>query len=110
MRKVTWADEGVRKELAALRETAPFVYGLTNYVAANLSANVLLAVGAAPAIGAAPDWPEAFAAGAGRMWIKPAALMSSSPETLLAAARSADAAGTPWVLDPVAVGAGAAAY
>jgi hydroxyethylthiazole kinase len=110
MRKVTWADEAVRKELAALRETAPFVYGLTNYVAANLSANVLLAVGAAPAIGAAPDWPEAFAAGAGAMWINTAALMSSSPETLLAAARSADAAGTPWVLDPVAVGAGAAAY
>ena len=105
MRKVTWADEAVRKELAALRETAPFVYGLTNYVAANLSANVLLAVGAAPAIGAAPDWPEAFAAGAGAMWINTAALMSSSPETLLAAARSADAAGTPWVLDPVGAGA-----
>jgi hydroxyethylthiazole kinase len=37
MRKVTWADEAVRRELATLRETAPFVYGLTNYVAANLS-------------------------------------------------------------------------
>jgi hydroxyethylthiazole kinase len=100
MRDVTWADRGVRAELAAVKKTTPFVYGLTNYVAANLSANVLLAVGAAPAIGAAPGWPKAFAAGAGAMWINTAALMSSGPETLLEAARSAD----------LAVGAGAAAY
>nr|WP_284947798.1 hydroxyethylthiazole kinase [Acidisoma sp. PAMC 29798] len=110
VRDVTWADQSVRQELAALKKAGPFVYGLTNYVAANLSANVLLAVGAGPAIGAAPGWPTAFAAGAGAMWINTAALMSSSPETLLEAARSANAAGTPWVLDPVAVGAGATAY
>jgi hydroxyethylthiazole kinase len=110
MREVTWADKAVRHELAALKKAGPFVYGLTNYVAANLSANVLLAVGAAPAIGAAPGWPKAFAAGANGMWINTAALMSSGPETLLEAAQSADEAGTPWVLDPVAVGAGAAPY
>ncbi len=110
MREITWADAEVRQELAALKKAAPFVYGLTNYVAANLNANVLLAVGAAPAIGAAPGWPTAFAAGAGALWINTAALMSSGPDTLLEAARSADAAGTPWVLDPVAIGAGAPAY
>jgi hydroxyethylthiazole kinase len=110
MRSVTWADRDVRKSLAAVKLAKPFVYGLTNYVAANLSANVLLAVGAGPAIGAAPGWPSAFAAGAGAMWINAAALMSSGPETLIEAARSADAAGTPWVLDPVAMGAGAAPY
>lgn len=110
MQTVTWADAAVRQDLAALKAAAPFVYGLTNYVAANLTANVLLAVGAAPAIGSAPGWPKAFAAGANAMWINTAALMSSGPETLLDAARSADEAGTPWVLDPVAVGAGAAAY
>lgn len=110
MREVTWQDEGVRQALAALKRTAPFVYGLTNYVAANLSANILLAVGAGPAIGAAPGWPTAFAAGAGGVWINTAALMSSGADTLLEAARSAHAAGTPWVLDPVAVGAGAPEY
>jgi hydroxyethylthiazole kinase len=110
MRNVTWADREVRESLAAVKAAKPFVYGLTNYVAANLSANVLLAVGAGPAIGAAPGWPSAFAAGAGAMWINAAALMSSGPETLIEAARAAQAAGTPWVLDPVAMGAGAAPY
>jgi hydroxyethylthiazole kinase len=100
----------VRDALSALKRNKPFVYGLTNYVAANLSANVLLAVGAGPAIGAAPGWPTAFAAAAGAVWINTAALMSSGAETLLEAARSAQAAGTPWVLDPVAMGAGAPPY
>jgi hydroxyethylthiazole kinase len=110
MREMTWADREVRDCLSAVKHAKPFVYGLTNYVAANLSANVLLAVGAAPAIGAAPGWPMAFAAGAGAMWINAAALMSSGADTLIEAARSAHSAGTPWVLDPVAMGAGAAPY
>lgn len=110
MREVRWADPDVRQAFAALKRASPFVYGLTNYVAANLSANILLAVGAAPAIGAAPGWPKAFAAGAGAVWINTAALMSSGPETLRDAARSAHEAGTPWVLDPVAMGAGAPEY
>jgi hydroxyethylthiazole kinase len=110
VRQITWADQNVRDCLTAVRAEKPFVYGLTNYVAANLSANVLLAVGAAPAIGAAPGWPTAFAAGAGAVWINAAALMSSGADTLLEAARSAHEANTPWVLDPVAIGAGAAPY
>jgi hydroxyethylthiazole kinase len=110
MQQLTWNDPSVRAALAAVRRGKPFVYGLTNYVAANLTANVLLAAGAAPAIGAAPGWPTAFAAGAGALWINTAALMSSGADTLIEAARSAHAAGTPWVLDPVAMGAGAAPY
>jgi len=110
MHQVTWPDPSIRAALASVRRAKPFVYGLTNYIAANLSANVLLAVGAAPAIGAAPGWPTAFAAGAGALWINAAALMSSGADTLIEAARSAQAAGTPWVLDPVAMGAGAAPY
>jgi hydroxyethylthiazole kinase len=106
----TWDNEEIRKGFAAIGAASPFVYGLTNYVAANLNANVLLAVGAGPAIGAAADWPSVFPAGAGGMWINTAALMSSGPESLLTAARTAHAAGTPWVLDPVAVGAGAPEY
>jgi hydroxyethylthiazole kinase len=110
MNQTRWPDPNLRAALAAVRLAKPFVYGLTNYVAANLTANVLLAVGAAPAIGAAPGWPAAFAAGAGALWINAAALMSSGADTLIEAARSAQTAGTPWVLDPVAMGAGAAPY
>lgn len=110
MQELSWTDASVRQTLAALKQTPPFVYGLTNYVVANLNANVLLAVGAGPAIGAAMDWPQCFGAGANAMWINTAALMSSGPDSLWSAANAADQAGTPWVLDPVAYGAGAPDY
>jgi hydroxyethylthiazole kinase len=108
--EISWQDEDIRKGFAAIAQASPFVYGLTNYIAANLSANVLLAVGAGPAIGAAADWTRTFPAGAGAVWINTAGLMSSSEESFQEAARTAAAAGTPWVLDPVAVGAGASEY
>ncbi|NTG04876.1 hydroxyethylthiazole kinase [Agrobacterium rhizogenes] len=110
MATASWNDPSVKAELAKLKATGPFVYGVTNYIAANLSANILLAVGAGPAIGVAADWPESFAAGASSVWINAAGLMSSTPDRILAVAKSANAAGTPWVLDPVAIGAGAPLY
>ncbi|MFS3137829.1 hydroxyethylthiazole kinase [Gluconacetobacter sacchari] len=45
----------MHKEFARLKAGRPFCYGITNYVAATLSANVLLAVGAGVAIGTAED-------------------------------------------------------
>lgn len=106
----SWDDAEIRDELARLKALKPFCYGLTNYVAANLSANVLLAVGAGPAIGTAADWPRAFGGHAHAVWINAASLMSCGAEEIRLAARSAHEAGVPWVLDPVAVGAGAADY
>lgn len=106
----SWDDTALA-HVTALRTAAPFVYGLTNFVAANFSANVLLALGAGPAFGAAPGWTRTFPAGAGAMLINGAAMMSAAtPEHLLEAAATAAGAKTPWVLDPVAVGAGAPAY
>lgn len=111
MESITWSDEFVQGRVADVREQAPFIYGLTNFVAAGLSANVLLALGAGPAFGAAPGWTASFPAGAGAMVINGASLMSAAtPEDLATAAATAASAGTPWVLDPVAVGAGAPAY
>ncbi|MGP3706990.1 hydroxyethylthiazole kinase [Gordonia paraffinivorans] len=111
METTTIESPEVQAAIASLRDTAPFVYGLTNYVAANLSANVLLALGAGPAIGAAPGFTASFPAGAGAVWINGAALMSSvTPEALEEAAATAHKAGTPWVFDPVAIGAGATEY
>jgi hydroxyethylthiazole kinase len=107
---ISWSDPQVRAELKTLKSKGAFVYGLTNYIAANLSANVLLAVGAGPAIGTAMDWPTVFGRGANAMWINTAALMSSGPDALLTAARSAHEGNVPWALDPVAMGAGAPEY
>lgn len=110
MTTATWKDTDVREGWAQIARRGPFVYGLTNYIAANLSANVLLAAGAGPAIGAASDWITTFPAGANAVWINAASLMSSDEQSLTTVARTAHEAGTPWVLDPVAVGAGAAGY
>ncbi|MGW4733104.1 hydroxyethylthiazole kinase [Streptomyces shenzhenensis] len=106
MEELTWNSPAIADGIAAIRTGSPFVYGLTNYVAANLSANVLLAVGTGPAIGAAAGFP----AGAGAVWINTAALISNPAEPLSDAARTAHEAGSLWVLDPVAVGAGATEY
>ncbi|WP_239021492.1 hydroxyethylthiazole kinase [Novacetimonas cocois] len=107
---VSWDDPVVRARLVEIRKRSPFVYGLTNYVAATLSANVLLAVGAAPAIGSAPGWPATFGRGAAAVWVNTAALMASSARDLQETVRGAQDAGVPWVLDPVAFGAGCAEY
>lgn len=110
MQSISWRDPIVRTALRAIKQKKPFCYGLTNYIAANLSANVLLAVGAGPAIGATLDWPVAFGSHANAVWINSACLMSNTPDEVRLAARSAHQAGVPWVLDPVAVGAGASEY
>lgn len=110
MKQLSWDNNEIRQEFANLRAAKPFVYGLTNYVAANLSANVLLAVGAGPAIGSALDWPQVFGANAGAVWINAASLLAGEPEDLVTAARAAHENNVPWVLDPVAVGAGAPEY
>lgn len=110
MHSLSWQDRPVRDALRQIKTRKPFCYGLTNYIAANLSANVLLAVGAGPAIGATLDWPRQFASHASALWINGACLMSNTPDEVRETARSAHQAGVPWVLDPVAVGAGAAEY
>ena len=110
MKTLSWQDAAVHHEFARLKAMKPFCYGLTNYVTAGLSANVLLAVGAGPAIGTAMDWPSVFGGHAHAVWINAACLMSCGPEEIRLAARSAHEGNVPWVLDPVAVGAGAAEY
>jgi len=102
-----WPAPAIASNLRAVREASPLVFGLTNYIAAPLSANVLLAVGASPAIGGIPSAAEHFASIAQGVWINLASLVADEPPILLAVARAAAAQGTPWVLDPVTVGAGA---
>jgi len=110
MKTLSWTDAAIRHELARLKAAKPFCYGLTNYVTAGLTANVLLAAGAGPAIGTAMDWPTVFGRHAHAVWINTACLMSCGPVEIRAAARAAHEGNVPWVLDPVAVGAGAPEY
>ena len=89
----------------ALRAQGPLVQCLTNIVVAPFTANALLAVGAAPAMVDVPGEAGAFAGIAGGVLVNVGTPYAETREAMVEAARAAVAAGTPWVLDPVAVGA-----
>lgn len=87
------------------RSRTPLVHCMTNDVVQTFTANVLLAVGASPAM--VIDIAEApqFAALADALLINVGTLTEARRDAMRAAVESASAAGKPWVLDPVAVGA-----
>jgi len=91
--------------LAALREQTPLVHCVTNLVATNFSANALLALGASPAMVEDPEEAAELAAGAGALVVNTGTMSPARAEGMHAAAAAAYGAGTPWLLDPVAVGA-----
>lgn len=91
--------------LSQLREANPLVHCMTNTVVPQITANVLLAVGAAPAMIDHPSEAGLFAQIASGMLINVGNGLSEQHQGMRVAAASAKEAGTPWVLDPVAVGA-----
>lgn len=101
----TWPSPDVVSDLAEVRKHAPLTHVLTNIVVTNWTANVLLAAGASPAMVIAEEEVSDFAAIAGGVLINVGTINSFDAKAIKAAAISAQKAGTPWVLDPVAVGA-----
>lgn len=83
----------------------PLVHCMTNDVVQTFTANVLLAIGASPAMVIDPDEASQFAAIADALLINVGTLTVERAAAMRAAARSAQQAGKPWALDPVAVGA-----
>lgn len=90
--------------LMQLRQHPPLVHCLTNQVVQNFTANVLLALGASPAMVVAQQEAGDFSAIAGGLLINVGTLNDSQAQAMLMAIDSANRAGVPWVLDPVAVG------
>jgi hydroxyethylthiazole kinase len=93
------------RELERMRAAAPLVQNITNYVAMNVMANVLLAAGASPAMVHAREEAAEFARIASALTVNIGTLSEAWVEAMAEAAAAAVAAGRPWVLDPVAVGA-----
>ncbi|WP_213989944.1 hydroxyethylthiazole kinase [Sodalis sp. dw_96] len=90
--------------LDLLRQHAPLVHCLTNEVVQAFTANTLLALGAAPAMVVEPEEAAQFSAMADALLVNIGTLCHSRAQAMLAAVQAANEAGTPWVLDPVAVG------
>ncbi len=91
--------------LASMRKTAPLVQNITNYVAMNVMANVLLACGASPAMVHAAEETVEFTGFTQALTINIGTLSAPWVTGMLASAARATELGTPWVLDPVAAGA-----
>lgn len=91
--------------LARLRAETPLVHCITNFVAMQIAANVLLAAGASPAMLHAPEEVGDFTPLCAALTINFGTPSVMWVEGMLGAAEAARTAGKPWVLDPVAVGA-----
>jgi len=92
------------KLLDRVRAQTPLVHCITNAVVTNFTANTLLAIGATPAMVDIVGEAGPFAGAASGLLVN---LGTPSPEQRAAseeAVAAAIEAGTPWVLDPVAVG------
>jgi len=97
-----WAD------ISAVRERAPLVHSITNFVVMNLNANVLLAAGASPVMAHAHEEVQSMAGIAQSLVLNIGTLEPDWIESMRLALLTASQRGIPTVLDPV--GAGATAY
>lgn len=101
----TWSHPEVRNDLADLRRSVPLVHCITNGVVTNFTANVLLAVGASPAMIETVEEVADFVRIADALLINVGTVNTTDAVAMLKAADAAHQTATPWVLDPVAFGA-----
>ncbi|MCX8649299.1 hydroxyethylthiazole kinase [Gilliamella sp. B2776] len=94
----------VRPFIDHIKQRSPLIHCITNDVVQNFTANVLLAIGASPAMVIAEQEVATFAQIASGLLINVGTIHSSSAQSMLLAAASAQQNQTPWVLDPVAIG------
>lgn len=87
-----------------LQEQAPLVQCITNSVAANYAANVLLAAGASPAMIDNPFEARSFTEISGALSINVGTPTTEQMQAMQISAKTAHEHDIPWVLDPVGYG------
>jgi hydroxyethylthiazole kinase len=97
--------ESAARNLAAVREKAPLIHNITNFVAMNFTANALLAMGASPVMAHARTEVEEMAGLAAALVLNIGTLTEDWLDSMITAGKTASARGTPIVLDPVGSGA-----
>jgi hydroxyethylthiazole kinase len=95
----------LKATLDLIRARAPLVHNLTSAVVANFTANALLAIGASPAMVEGEEESPIFSAVADALVINLGSMTLAQGDIMRRTAHAAVAAGTPFVLDPVAAGA-----
>ncbi len=99
---------GIWSCVEEIRQNAPVVHNITNYVVMNNSANALLSIGASPVMAHAEEEVEDMVSIAGALVINIGTLSPHWIRAMFRAAYHAKKMNIPIVLDPV--GAGATAY
>ena len=100
--------ESIWRDVLRIREEAPLVHNITNYVVMNSTANALLSLGASPVMAHAEDEVEEMVRIARALVINIGTLSPAWVRAMQRAVREAKRLGVPIVLDPV--GAGATKY
>ena len=88
----------------AVRQSAPLIHCITNYVTANDVANLLLAAGARPVMADDPAEAAEITLAAQGLCLNLGTLHSASVPAMYAAGAAAASRGIPLVLDPVGAG------
>jgi hydroxyethylthiazole kinase len=93
------------EDLARIRETAPLVHHITNFVVMNETANITLCLGALPVMAHAREEVAEMVGFAGALVLNIGTLTPELVESMIVAGLAANEKGVPVVLDPVGVGA-----
>lgn len=97
--------EKVISDLQKVRENAPLVHNITNYVVMNSTANALLSMGASPVMAHALEEVEEMASIAKAVVLNIGTLSEKWIEAMFKAGKKAKEKGIPVLLDPVGAGA-----
>lgn len=99
-------EASIAKAAADVRANNPLAGSITNTVTIDFVANAQLAVGGSAAMVYLPDEGETLVAAGGAVYLNMGTLFPVYEETIPRTAAAAQAAGKPWVLDPVGIGIG----
>ena len=98
--------QAIAKAASDVRANNPLAGSITNTVTIDFVANAQLAVGGSAAMVYLPDEGETLVAAGGAVYMNMGTLFPVYEETVPRTAAAAQAAGKPWVLDPVGIGIG----
>jgi hydroxyethylthiazole kinase len=91
--------------LDRIKQRAPLIHNITNFVVMNSSANILLAIGASPVMAHCRAEVEEMTALAGALVLNIGTLQEDWLESMICAGKAANAKGIPVIVDPVGAGA-----
>ena len=97
--------EAIWSDVELIRQSAPLVHNITNFVVMNTTANALLAIGASPVMAHAPQEVEEMTGLAGSLVLNIGTLSVPWVDAMILAGRQANNKAVPVVIDPVGAGA-----